>query len=465
VNRAVLAPLIAACAALAPSRNALAASRARYGGTLRAAIIDRQLEADPALADAPSDAAMLELTASSICRLDSAQRARPILASDISWQGPLRLRIALRPGLRFGNGAALSARDVAASWTRLRNPASLSPYRALLFALPLEGPGLTSTPLSMELPLEFAWPDLIPSLCHPALAIKPANEPTAAGIGAFSFSAERDAFEANLAFPQGRPFLDGLAATFTDERGGARMLALRKAQVAIGPVAGRRAGTTPRAMQATYLAFNLERAGSDFRTAVEATIDRKDLVRFFVPAPSEPMSSLLPSALMPQEPVSRPSPPARQAARSLTLLFDRALPEQRRVAERLQVKLHDLKYAIVLKPISRAQLRAAWATGAFDLMLHAVLLPPVCTAALAIAIEISGRHELLAAELPPLGALSTEGERQRAAVERARALLPSLQIIPLYAQGLNAVASDEVISLEPDGQGLPAFDDAFLLRE
>jgi MarR-like DNA-binding transcriptional regulator SgrR of sgrS sRNA len=461
----MLAAVLAASALFA--QVALASSRARYGGVLRAAVAGRPPEAEPSLADSPWDATILSMTASAICRLDEGRRVRPVLASEMSSQGPLKLRLAIRGGLKFDNGTALSARDVVASWSRLGHPGSLSPYRALLFPLPGEGGRLSAagSPQNLELPLAFPWPDLAGSLCHPSLAIQPATGSNHRGIGPFRASPLPDEFEANLGFPLGRPFVDRLTVALTDERGAARLLSLRQAQLAIGNAASPDGLRASPGLFSTYLAFKVERAGADFRQAFEAAIDRGDLTRFFVPAPSWPMHSLLPPALMVQEPFPRQVPAAQPSGRTLTLIFDQSLPEQRLVAERLQVKLHDLKYAIALKPVSRAQLRATWASGNYDLMLHAVLLPPFAGPALAIALEVAGRHEMLSTELPPIGALPGDADRHKAAVDRARALLPSLSLIPLYAQAVGAVVSDELASVALDGQGLPALDDAFLLPE
>ena len=465
MNRAILGA-IAACSALL-SDDSPAASRARYGGNLRVAIAARPADAEPSLADAPWDAALLSLTARGICVLDDGRRMHPVLASEISWQGAIKLQLALRPGLRFDDGGVLAAEDVLASWSRLSQPSSMSPYRALLFAARPEGPRVVSAGGSqlLEIPLAFNWPDLAASLCHPALAIKPATQSRRAGIGPFRPSSNPGELEANLGFPLGRPFVDRLTVAFTDERGAARRLALRQAQVVIGTAGQRASAESSRPLYATYLAFRAERAGADFRQAFEAAIDRVDLTRFFVPAPSVPMHALLPPSLMPQGDVQRPTVPAHAAGRALTLRFDQSLPEQRLVAERIQVKLHDLKYAVALKPVSRAQLRAAWASGDFDLMLHSVLLPPFAGPALALAIELSGRRDLLPTELPAIGALADAGERERAALERARALLPSLPIIPLYSQAIGFQVSSEVVSLGLDGYGLPVLDDAILLPQ
>lgn len=465
MNRAMLA-VIAASSAL-PCDDSLAASRARYGGNLRLAIAARPADANPSLADAPWDAALLSLTAKPICTLDDGRRIHPVLASEISWQGAIKLQIALRPGLRFHDDAALNAKEILASWSRLSQPSSKSPYRALLFAARPEALRVASAGASqqlLEVPLTFAWPDLAASLCHPALAIKAAAE-SRAGIGPFKPSSNAGELEANLGFPLGRPFVDRLSVAFTDERGAARRLALRQAQVVFGTAGQRPSADSPPALYATYLAFRAERVGADFRQAFDASIDRGDLTRFFVPAPSVAMNALLPPALMPQPAIQRPPVPAPGVRRALTLTFDQSLPEQRLVAERIQVKLHDLKYAIALRPVPRAQLRAAWASGDFDLMLHAVLLPPFAAPALAVAIELAGARELLSAELPAIGALVDAGERERAALERARALLPSLPLIPLYSQAIGIQASSEVISLGQDGYGLPALDDAILLPQ
>ncbi len=446
-------------------QSALGASRARYGGVLRVAVGTRSAETDPSLAGPPAEAAVRLLTTSPLCRLDAAGRLRPLLASEIAWEVPLRLRVELRTNLELGD-AALSAEDVLASWSRLSHLSSLSPYRALLFALREERGHLSSSTAgrSLELPLAFPWPDLAASLCHPALAIRPRTG-SGHGVGPFRASSPNE-LEASLAFPLGRPFVDKISLAFVDERVASRRLALHQADLAIGGASLKSASWNPPKLYATYLLFRAERAGADFREAFEAAIDRSDLTRFFVPPPAQAMYALLPQASMPAAtPPPRPAPPAHPSGRALALLYDESLPEQRLIAQRLQLKLHDFKYAIALRSLGRAALRAAWAAGQFDLMLQSVLLPPAAGPALAVALELAGRHELLAAELPLIGALPDEAARERAALERARALLPSLALIPLYAQGLSAAAGERVASFALDGHGLPALDDAFLLPE
>src|SRR5262249_60273251 len=104
----------------------------------------------------------------------------------------------------------------------------------------------------LEVPLTFAWPDLAASLCHPALAIKAAAE-SRAGIGPFKPSSNAGELEANLGFPLGRPFVDRLSVAFTDERGAARRLALRQAQVVFGTAGQPPSSCRPPAPEATHL--------------------------------------------------------------------------------------------------------------------------------------------------------------------------------------------------------------------
>jgi hypothetical protein len=252
--------------------------------------------------------------------------------------------------------------------------------------------------------------------------------------------------------------------TAGDPRSGQRLLSFNQAEVGVGlePLQGFSALDPGPALYATYLAFNPSRAGPGLRAAVERSLDRADLTRFFVRAPSVPMSSLLPPALMPQEAAPSGAPAATPAVRELTLLYDAGLEDQRAVAERLQIKLHDAGQRVVLKPLTRAALRAKWASGDFDLMLHGLLLPPIPGPALAVVLDAAGRHELLARELPPIGAIADDAARDARARERARALAPELPFIPLYAQGLRVVAGGKVEGLASDAFGLPVLDGAFL---
>jgi hypothetical protein len=145
----------------------------------------------------------------------------------------------------------------------------------------------------------------------------------------------------------------------------------------------------------------------------------------------------------------------------VTLIYDAANEDQRAVAERIQVKLHDRGYRVALEPLPRAILRARWAKGDFDLMLQSLLLPPVPAPALAIVLDAAGRRDLLGVELPLLGAVADPAARDARARERAVALAPTVPILPLYAQGLGVRVAPELGGLVLDAQGLPVLDGVY----
>jgi hypothetical protein len=202
---------------------------------------------------------------------------------------------------------------------------------------------------------------------------------------------------------------------------------------------------------------------ADFRQAFESAIDRDDLTRLFVRAPAVSMPHLLPPTLLTQAPRPRPSAPPSSGGRAVTLLYDATNEDQKAVAERIQVKLHDRGYKVALEPLPRPILRARWAKGDFDLMLQSLLLPPVPGPALAVVLDAAGRKDLLGVELPLIGAVADPTARDARARERAVALGPTVPILPLYAQGLGMRAAPELGGLVLDAQGLPLLDGVYFV--
>ncbi|NTX12194.1 peptide ABC transporter substrate-binding protein [Myxococcus sp. CA051A] len=443
-RRIALASLV-----LLGSASALAAGRPRYGGELRVAHAGPPEIGEPALADTPLEATLLGLLSRPVCAVTPEGEARPTLARELSRPTPQSARVMLP------NAATAGA--LARAWMRLSSTEGASPYRALLYPLRGEGRQVNASGASLELALSFPWPDLERALCHPALAAPVASSTP----GPFS-SAGRGTLDAQLGWPRGRPYLDRLLLTSTDERGLARLWSTRQAQLELG-VASETDNASGALLYATYLAFSPRRVPADFRQAVESSIDREDLTRLFVRGPAVPMPHLLPPALMQQGPKPRPAAPASGPARTVTLVYDAALEDQRAVAERIQVKLHERGYTVALEPLTRSALRARWAKGDFELMLHALLLPPVPGPALAVVLDAGGRKDLLGVELPAIGALSDAAARDARVRERALALAASLPLLPLYAQGLGLRVVPEVGGLVMDAQGLPMLDGAFIL--
>ncbi|MCP3057655.1 peptide ABC transporter substrate-binding protein [Myxococcus sp. K38C18041901] len=427
----------------------LAAGRTRYGGEVRMAHAGPPEVGEPSLADTPLEATLLGLLSRPVCTVTPEGEARPALARELSRPTPQVSRLTLP------NAATAGA--LARAWMRLSSAEGASPYRALLYPLRGEGRQVNASGATLELALSFPWPDMERALCHPALAAPVSGTPA----GPFS-SAGRGALDAQTGWPRGRPYLDRLLLTATDERGLARLWSSRQVQVELG-VASESDTVSGAMLYATYLAFSPRRLPADFRQAVESSIDREDLTRLFVHGPAVPMPHLLPPALMPQGPRARPTAPPAGPAHKVTLIYDTALEDQRAVAERIQVKLHERGYTVALEPLSRAALRTRWAKGDFELMLHALMLPPAPGPALAVVLDAGGRKDLLGVELPPIGALTDMAARDARARERALALAATLPLLPLYAQGLGVRAMPEVGGLAMDTQGLPTLDGAFLL--
>ncbi len=446
-----------------------AAGRGRYGGTARVALHGQVTDsADPLVLDTPQEAALLALTTRGLCRLEPDGRITPMLAQSFIRETDTRLQITLRPGLTAASGGPLTAREVAQSLTRAAQAQTHSPYRALLY--PWRGEGRHVQPFGagrLGIGLSFPWPDLERTLCHPALALpEPSGRTVRPGAGPYLPARALGVWVANGAWVGGRPYVDRLAVTSGDAQSSRRLLQLAEAEVGLGAqVAPYEPAPPPPALFATWLLFRPERTGEALRGVVERVVDRADLTRFFVHPPAVPMSSLLPPALMPQAPAApQPARPgARPPGRELTLLYDLGLPDQKGVAERIQVKLHDAGYKVALRGVSRSELRARWANGSFDLMLHALLLPPVPSPALALVLDLAGRRDLLAKELPPLGAVTEDRARDAAARDRARALQGELALVPLYAQGVRWVTHPRVANPQSDGHGVPQLDDLFFL--
>lgn len=430
---------------------ALAAGRIPFGGELRLAHPGPAEPGEPALSDTPTEATLLALVSRAVCRLGPDGELHPALARELTRPSPQTVRLELpSPAL---------AGAVARAWTRLTGPEAPSPYRALLFPVRGEARQLTPSGAALELNLSFPWPDLERALCHPVLA------PPASGAHLGPFAATgKGVLDAQPVYPEGRPYLDRLAVTVTDERGLTRLWTSKQVQLELGTLPEAGAVAAP-ALYATYLAYSPRRVPADFRQAFESAVDREDLTRLFVRAPAVPMPHLLPPALLAQPPRPRPGAPASGTQKTVTLLYDSSLEDQRAVAERIQVRLHERGYTVALEPRTRAELRARWAKGDFELMLHALLLPPVPGPALAVVLDAAGRKDLLGVELPLIGAQADAGARDARARERALALGPSVPLLPLYAQGMGVRVAPEVGGLTVDAQGLPLLDGVFFPPE
>jgi peptide/nickel transport system substrate-binding protein len=401
---------------------ALAGGRPRFGGTLSISLVAKAVEPRPLYADAPTDAVALALTHAPLCRLvEVGEPAGGAL--------PLTLR------------AGVEAAEVTAALQRVAG--SSTPYRALLTGVA----GWKVAARSIELTLTGATADLPRALCHPAFSI-------AAGPfrGAEPLTANADAAE-------GRPYLDVVHVTAADAREAERLFAQRRSGLLVGGAA--RADDAPQ-LFVTLLVLPAPLA-PHLAPAIASTIDREDLVRFFLRPPAAPLTSLLPTALggPGAAPAAPQRPPPLAPAREIAVTWDEGNALERAIAERLQVKLQPLGYRVALKAQARALVRAR-PPDAAEVTLQSLLLPASPTAALAVLLEAAGQRARIG---PALAAISTAKDPDARAREFAVELLPQLPLVPLATRGVAVSAAKDVRHLTRDALGLPRLDDVFLAPE
>jgi hypothetical protein len=243
-------------------------------------------------------------------------------------------------------------------------------------------------------------------------------------------------------------------------RAAGRILARGEVHVLLGEASGKDASPL---LFATYFVYRPDGLPPGALSAL-ARVDVAALVRTFVPGPAAPLRGLLPEAEGEPKAAGKPwkGPAAQAAGRSFTLGYEVGLPEQKAVAERLQVLFHDAGYAVRLLGDSPEALVRARQRGDVQAALVSVLLPPLPAPALAVVLGLLGDSGLLSRELPPLGALQDAQARAAQAAARARALLGEVSLYPLYVRGLRVQLQEGLLDARRDAFGLLVLDEAFL---
>lgn len=457
---------------------ALAGSRARYGGELRLVSSGLPASYDPSQLATPVEVAVARQVFATLLSVSADGTLAPELASAVpepEAAGKL-FRIHLKPGLKFHDGNALTAQDVVASLARLADPATGSPFAAL--ALPLVGAtepgahvsGLAATgELELQASLAFSYFDWPRALAHPAAAPLPAGRFSGRPIGAGPLLLAGSPGGADLrlqAFPEcaaGRAFVDAVRLSVADPRSAARALSLGEADAVFGST-DQRAAEGP-ALFATYLAVNARRLGDkapSVRQAVEASVDVADLAKFFVRGAAA-LQGLLPPPLETTAAAApkRPARPALPNGLQLVLLTDESAEEQRAVADRLQVKLHDAGIAVQVRRLPRAAYREALGSNAYDLALVGFALLPEPGMALAQLVAFAQGRDAARDLLKTVGAGADLQARRAAANAQASALRSKLDLLPLYVQVPRLVVRPGVVPVVVDGAGAPLLSDAW----
>lgn len=339
-------------AALSALTVCVAATRPRYGGTLRAEMHAAPAVLDPVSAEA---APLASLAFETLVRLDAAGNPQACLA--LSWQhdaASKRWQFNLRPGVKFHDGSPLTPAAVVAS-------------------LQAGLPGFAIAAAGDAVIIRDAPSAPLLDLAHNGLVFIRSAESNLVGTGPFRLAAfepgHHATFAANQDYWGGRPFLDSIEIQFGRAlRDQLVDLELGRTDLAeIAPADLRRASEHGRAVWSSAavnliaLEFAPGRAQDPrLREALACAIDRAAMHNVLLQKQGEVTSALLPQWLsgyafaFPAAPdlararaLAGSLPPA---ARALTLTYDPVLRAARSLAERAAVNAHDAGLAVQVSP-------------------------------------------------------------------------------------------------------------------
>jgi peptide/nickel transport system substrate-binding protein len=453
---------LALAAVLVPAL-AAAGVRPGYGGTIRVAVpAPPQLGARPS---GPADLLVARALSAPLLEVD----ARGLLAPGALAEVPApeaegrAFRLRLRPGLLDAAGRPIGAAELARHLTALLS-GELRPLGWV--ALPILGAdavleGRASVVAGLQVvsatellvTLAFPLPEFPWLLATVAAALPDAGPFVAQTAGAPSAPLRLVRSEHHHL---GRPFADELILHPADARGAARLLAQGGLDLVLRPeAAGGRPGPALAPLTVTIAVVNPARLGASAEAVRRAlaALDRGDLARRFVRGPAEPLTTLVPPAVLPgapgaSSPADPPPAPAPAPAR-ISLLVDGSVPDHRALAERLQVKLFDRGVRAAVERVAGGHLEGRLAAGEYDVALLAVTVQPLRPALAAGQIAFAARGAAAARRaMASLAGLS--GDAALAAVDR---LARELHLVPLVAAGQRASLGAALQGLAPGADG------------
>jgi peptide/nickel transport system substrate-binding protein len=359
-------------ASMIASTTATAATRPRYGGTLRVTLQSVpntvELPANAAPADYWDVARVLSMVGDNLITIDAQDRAHPALA--VAWQSDATARhwqFTLRRGVKFHDGSAASAGAIA----------------QILGALHSDW-NVHSSGDSLAIDSEASVPSLLAELALPRNLILKRASGLPVGTGAFRVAEWQPGKLLKLAANEegwsGRPFLDAVEVEFgKSRRDQAIALELGKTDVieaapqATGSNAPARIRTSlPVELMALVFPANSKAQDARLREALALSIDRKPIQSVLLKGAGEPAASVLPnwmtgysSVFSTQANVQRAKvvlAESRQPA--LALSYDPRDPQAQLIAERIALNAREAGITV------RVSL-----SGADDLRLVRVVLP------------------------------------------------------------------------------------------
>jgi ABC-type transport system substrate-binding protein len=360
-------------AAISLASAATAATRPRYGGTLRvmlqSALNALELPANATPADYWDAARVLSLVADNLVTIDAQNRAHAALA--VAWQSDPTGRhwqFTLRHGVKFHDGSAASAGAIA----------------QILGALHSDW-NVRSSGDSLAIDTEVSSPSLLAELALPRnLSLKRNASGLPIGTGAFRVAEWQPGKLLKLAANEeswsGRPFLDAVEVELGKSlREQAIALELGKTDVieaapkSTGSNAGPRIRTSvPVELMALVFSANTKAQDDRLRQALALSIDRRPIQSVLLKGAGEPAASALPnwmtgygSVFSTQANVQRAKvvlAGSRQPV--LTLSYDPRDPQAQLIAERIALNAREAGITVQVS-----------LSGADDLRLVRVVLP------------------------------------------------------------------------------------------
>ena len=415
-----------------------AATRPRYGGTLRVMLQSApstlDLPANPSTSDYLDAAHALAQIADSLVTVDAQDRPHPALT--LAWQSDATARhwqFTLRPWVKFHDGSTASAGAIA----------------QILGATHPEW-SIHASSDSLTIDTEAPSPSMLAELALPRnLIVKRGANGQPVGTGPFLVSEWRPGkflkLVANEQSWAGRPFLDTIEIEFGKTlRDQSIALELGKADLIEVPI---QASGSPRlrtslSMELMALVFAPNSRAQDprLRDALSLSIDRKPIQSVLLRGAGEPAGSILPdwmtgySAVFPAQVNVQRAKNLLAGLRqpSLTLSYDPRDPQAQLIAERIALNAREAGITVQVS-----------LSGTPDLRLVRVVLPSPDPAT---SVREAARELGLA---PPV----LRGNATADLYQAERTLLDSYAVIPLFHLPVMDAASARVRAWSADRLG------------
>lgn len=420
---------------------ATAATRPRYGGSLRIMLQSApntlDLPVNSALTDYWDAARVLSLVADNLVTIDAQNRTHPALA--IAWESDAtarRWQFTMRHGVKFHDGSAASAGAVAQILGALHSNWTVHSSGDLL-----------------TIDAEAATPSLLAELALPRnLILKRNASGFPIGTGAFRVVEWQPGKLLKLAANEeswsGRAFLDAVEIEFGRSlRDQAIALELGKTDVIEAPPQAGGSNASPHIrtslpieLMALVFSANSKAQDARLREALALSIDRKPIQSVLLKGAGEPAASVLPnwitgysSVFSTQANVQRAKVALAESRQpALTLSYDPRDPQAQLIAERMALNAREAGITVQVS-----------LSGADDLRLMLVALP---SADPATSLREAARELGLAQPV-------VRGNAVEDLYQAEHSLLEGHVLIPLFHLPVASAASARVRDWAPDSLG------------